>query len=82
MKNLIHTPMPAPEGQDYRCYCGNLLARMRREGVELKCRRCKRIALIPWEAAATGSGFSLQWQEITGDERWKGEEGGKNAVRS
>lgn len=32
-----------------RCLCGNLLARLRADGVELKCRRCKRIVVIPWE---------------------------------
>jgi len=30
----------------YRCECGNLLARMAPEGIEMKCRRCKRIVLI------------------------------------
>lgn len=34
-----------------RCLCGNLLARLRADGVELKCRRCKRIVVIPWEAS-------------------------------
>jgi phage FluMu protein Com len=32
---------------ELRCACGNLLARLTEEGVELKCRRCKRIVLIP-----------------------------------
>jgi phage FluMu protein Com len=29
-----------------RCECGNLLAKMVLEGIEVKCRRCKRIVLI------------------------------------
>jgi phage FluMu protein Com len=29
-----------------RCECGNLLAKMAPEGIEMKCRRCKRIVLI------------------------------------
>jgi len=29
-----------------RCECGNLLAKMALEGIEVKCRRCKRIVLI------------------------------------
>ena len=39
-----------------RCECGSLLARLTARGVEIKCRRCKRIILIPfdsitWESA-------------------------------
>jgi hypothetical protein len=30
-----------------RCCCGNLLARLVAEGVELKCRRCKRRVIVP-----------------------------------
>ena len=32
----------------YRCACGNLLAKLVPRGIELKCRRCKRIVLIPF----------------------------------
>lgn len=32
-----------------RCLCGNLLARLTLGGVELKCRRCKRLMIIPLE---------------------------------
>ena len=35
---------------DCRCTCGSLLARIAEEGVELKCRRCKRTLLVPWSA--------------------------------
>jgi hypothetical protein len=32
---------------DLRCGCGSLLARRVAEGVELKCRRCKRTVVLP-----------------------------------
>ena len=35
---------------DCRCLCGSLVARRVREGVELKCRRCKRVLVVPWSA--------------------------------
>ncbi len=38
---------------DLRCGCGNLLARLVSEGIELKCRRCKRTVMLPLEAGAT-----------------------------
>jgi hypothetical protein len=34
-------------GADCRCLCGNLLARVVGDRVELKCRRCKRTLLVP-----------------------------------
>ncbi len=33
--------------QDLRCGCGSLLARRVEQGVELKCRRCKRTLVLP-----------------------------------
>ena len=36
---------------DMRCGCGNLLARWVEGGVELKCRRCKRMVIVPIEGA-------------------------------
>jgi hypothetical protein len=36
-----------PHGDDCRCLCGNLLARVVGDRVELKCRRCKRTHSIP-----------------------------------
>jgi hypothetical protein len=32
---------------EVRCLCGSLLARLVPDGVELKCRRCKRTAIVP-----------------------------------
>jgi hypothetical protein len=36
-----------PEGEEARCVCGGLVARLVAEGVELKCRRCRRILVVP-----------------------------------
>jgi phage FluMu protein Com len=38
-----------PRGDQCRCGCGSLLARVVREGLELKCRRCKDLVLITHE---------------------------------
>jgi phage FluMu protein Com len=35
------------ELRDERCECGNLLCKISTETVEIKCRRCKRIHIIP-----------------------------------
>ena len=32
-----------------RCGCGSLLARVVADGVELKCRRCKRQVVVPFD---------------------------------
>lgn len=38
-----------------RCLCGSLVARRVPEGVELKCRRCKRNVVLPLEPATSAS---------------------------
>jgi phage FluMu protein Com len=38
-----------------RCECGSLLARLTARGVEVKCRRCKRIILIPLDSITSES---------------------------
>lgn len=35
---------------DERCRCGNLLAMLSPEGIEILCRRCKRVHRIAWQA--------------------------------
>jgi len=40
------------EGTSLRCGCGSLLARLVSEGVELKCRRCKRQVILPLDGKA------------------------------
>ena len=37
------------ERVDERCECGNLVAKLTEETVEIKCRRCKRIRVIPMD---------------------------------
>lgn len=34
--------------EELRCECGLLLMKLTPEGLEVKCRRCKRIRLLPW----------------------------------
>lgn len=36
------------DSSEARCECGQLIAKMRGDGIELKCKRCKRIVLIPF----------------------------------
>jgi hypothetical protein len=36
----------ADPGDECRCVCGNLVARVVPDGVELKCRRCKRRLVV------------------------------------
>ena len=42
------------KGVDARCHCGNLLARLTARGVEIKCRRCKRVHVVPLAGATAG----------------------------
>ena len=35
--------------RETRCPCGQLVAKLRPEGVELKCKRCKRLVVIPYD---------------------------------
>lgn len=32
---------------DVRCRCGNMIGQLTSRGIEVKCRRCKRIHIIP-----------------------------------
>jgi phage FluMu protein Com len=36
------------ETKECRCTCGSLMAKLTAMGVEIKCRRCKRLQLIPF----------------------------------
>jgi hypothetical protein len=40
----------AKPNDSLRCSCGSLLARLVADGVELKCRRCKRHVVVPFAA--------------------------------
>lgn len=33
--------------EELRCLCGSLIARLVEGGVELRCRRCKRLVVVP-----------------------------------
>ena len=35
-------------GKEARCTCGQLIAKLQDGGIELKCKRCKRIVMIPF----------------------------------
>lgn len=49
---------------DCRCLCGSLLARVVTGGVELKCRRCKRTLLVPFEAGTRPVEMARELGEI------------------
>ncbi len=38
------------EPAETRCECGQLIAKLGEGGIELKCKRCKRIVLIPFSS--------------------------------
>lgn len=40
--------LPQTNEREARCECGHLMAKLKAEGLELKCKRCKRIFLIPF----------------------------------
>lgn len=52
---LARAPVPAEDAaHDCRCGCGSLLARLRPDGVELKCRRCKRVVMLSFAGLSAG----------------------------
>jgi phage FluMu protein Com len=53
-------------GNECRCFCGSLLARRTPEGVELKCRRCKRTLLVPIPAEGSTDGEEVENSGETG----------------
>jgi len=44
---------------DLRCECGSLMARVTKAGIELKCRRCKRVVVVPVR------GMTGEWIEVS-----------------
>lgn len=40
---------PCPGEAGWRCCCGQLLAVLTDRGVEIKCKRCKQVTVIPIE---------------------------------
>ncbi|MDH4188564.1 MAG: hypothetical protein OEV08_16380, partial [Nitrospira sp.] len=50
---MVTTKAPISEyGQngETRCECGQLIAKVVGRGLELKCKRCKRIVMIPFSS--------------------------------
>lgn len=50
---MMSIKTPASDGcqsNETRCECGQLIAKVRGQGLELKCKRCKRIIVIPFTA--------------------------------
>jgi hypothetical protein len=50
MPTVPSTSAAASPTGETRCECGQLIAKMRGEGLELKCKRCKRIVVIPFSS--------------------------------
>lgn len=44
------TSQTIAEVSETRCECGQLIAKVRGKTLELKCKRCKRIVIIPFNA--------------------------------
>jgi phage FluMu protein Com len=53
------TPTP-PAPRDVRCHCGSLVARVVDRQLELRCRRCQRIALVSLQAAGE---IEVRWSD-------------------
>lgn len=48
MENRVHQSSSSScESEDFRCICGSLMCKITPLGIEVKCRKCKRIQLIP-----------------------------------
>jgi len=44
------TPLEHCQNLETRCECGQLIAKVCDQGLELKCKRCKRIVIIPFSS--------------------------------
>jgi phage FluMu protein Com len=47
VKPFEREKQPGKGARPFRCTCGSLLARLVRDGLELKCRKCKRQIVVP-----------------------------------
>jgi len=50
---MVHATSSRSQSADCgetRCECGQLIAKVRGQGLELKCKRCKRIVVIPFSS--------------------------------
>ncbi len=50
MVNTTSPLGPSADCGETRCQCGQLIAKVRGQGLELKCKRCKRIVVIPFSS--------------------------------
>ena len=50
MISATTTRNQSADGSETRCECGQLIAKVREQGLELKCKRCKRIVVIPFSS--------------------------------
>jgi hypothetical protein len=48
MSFISSAPVQASSTPEARCECGQLIAKVGEAGLELKCKRCKRIVVIPF----------------------------------
>jgi phage FluMu protein Com len=58
-QNHTDSKGPTQDFSEARCECGQLVAKLGLTGVELKCKRCKRLVSIPF------SSFSPAVSEVT-----------------
>ena len=63
MPSPMNIKTESPNGSESRCACGSLLARVGPDGVELKCRRCRRLVLIPWNTGLRWHDLDVSWDE-------------------
>ena len=50
MVSAKSTDISTPPASETRCECGQLIAKVVGGGLELKCKRCKRIVTIPFSS--------------------------------
>lgn len=48
METRIIRAADVSTSEEVRCHCGQLMARLVDEGIELKCKRCRRLMVIPF----------------------------------
>jgi hypothetical protein len=50
MASTMSPTTPSADCGETRCECGQLIAKVQGQGLELKCKRCKRIIVIPFSS--------------------------------
>jgi phage FluMu protein Com len=60
-RNALADDTPTlPIPRDVRCHCGSLVARIIDGELELKCRRCQRIALVSLQVVAGSAAAAIE----------------------